>query len=501
MEDNNKPHDACHCDTPSSCEKNTQQPQSNKKRKKTFIVISGDGGGIKGIVPLTVLKEIAEATGTHLNDYAFAVTGCSTSSIALAGCIAPHDEKPQQPAFTEKDIRRFYFHNGPIIFPYAKQDWSDQQRSFIEGEKLRTKFNKYFNMLRRGNLYPIRNLRVVLETQFQDKKADDAIKPFFFPTTSFLENEAIWFTNVQEVAEKYPHVYWVPHMSLAQITEFCARPNVLYPFEEHTFTYFEKDETGEIVQREKTIIPTDGTYFAGSPEVEAYEFTKSMLSTQGYEEDEYRIVMLSLGTGKRKISHSIDDLNGKKHGFWSRHFGILGFFNSLSNTVEVALTQQFRARRGILKENMNRNGDLYFRFEGEIDTDKHDHPTSNLTNTTGENMNRLVEFAKNVMIGENRDDFETFIEVVKRSLADEPIEDIAKQRLKHYYHPLYEAPDPLPQEASAQEQSGWFSRWFSFGPQDKKDPQAANDENRHPQQPEKCPHNHHYRRTPHCRNC
>ena len=126
--------------------------------------------------------------------------------------------------------------------------------------------------------------------------------------------------------------------------------------------------------------------------------------------------------------------------------------------------------------------------------------TSNLTNPTGENMNRLVEFAKNVMIGENRDDFETFIEVVKRSLADEPIEDIAKQRLKHYYHPLYETPDPLPQQANASAQNGWFSRWFSFGPNDKHEPNAANDEHRQ-KQTEKCPHNHHYRRTPHCRNC
>ncbi len=410
---------------------------ANKKKQKTFIVISGDGGGMKGIVPLTVLSEVAKKTHVHASDYAFLLVGCSTSTIGASGIISPKEGTTNVPAYTENNIRGFYFHDGPIIFPDKKFNWTAKQKRFMLDDKLKPTRNSLFHFLLKGSIYSDKNLQAVLRKRFSDTKAKECIKPFVYPTTDFKNGETIWLTNAYEIARAHKDVYYVPEMKMRDIVEACVRPNFFFKYREMDIHYQTQEPDKSFKKRTKTIIPTDGSYFAGSPEAYAYHYAKTLLASQGYEEDEYRIVMLSLGTGEKAINHTTQELNGEE-GFWNRNFKGLAQFNALATSADLAMTLQFRARAEELRNTMWQNGDLLFKFEAPIDKNNPDHPDQSFANASRENLNKLVNFAHKDIIENNQQEFDTLIEVITRSLKNESIEDIARKRLKANYAPLKE---------------------------------------------------------------
>lgn len=440
------------------------QTNCKKKKKKTFIVVAGDGGGMKGINLLTLLHEISRQTGTKTSDFSFLHVGCSTSTLASGGLIVPSKDDRKKPHYDEKDIRKFYFQDGPIIFPHKKKDLSDYHRKMMKKRGLMHGDNQFLRFIFNGSFYNDKNLRAVLEDRFGDVKAKDCIQPFVFPTTDFKRGQPVWFTNSPEIADRFEDAYYVPDMKMADIIEACVRPNFFFRYKEMSFTHKAKNhETGRWEDQQLEIIPTDGTYFAGAPESYAYGFAKCLLAAKGYKEDEYRIVMLSLGTGKKLTNNTADELNGMK-GFWSKRFKSLAQLSGFATTADLALTLQFRARRAELKETMNRNGDLYFRFEAEIDPNNPQHPDGNISNASLDNMRKLVRFAKQVVIPENRAEFDTFVELVKRYKAGQDIEDIAEKRLNDYYKPLASKKANQPQKGN--HKKGFWSQLFGSNAND-----------------------------------
>jgi len=80
---------------------------------KLFKILSIDGGGIKGIFPAGLLKEIeAELCNGYLRDYFDMIAGTSTGGILAIGLSA-----------TEKarDLYDLYLENGEKIFPKPKK--------------------------------------------------------------------------------------------------------------------------------------------------------------------------------------------------------------------------------------------------------------------------------------------------------------------------------------------------------------------------------------------
>lgn len=441
-------------------EKENNTPE---KKKKTFIVISGDGGGMKGIVPLTILSEIAKKSKHHTSDYAFMLVGCSTSTIGTSGLIVPDENDDKKAAFTENNVRGFYFQDGPIIFPSNQFTWTERQQRFILDGDLKANKNSLFHFLLKGSIYEDRNLSAVLSKRFGDTRAKDCIRPFIFPTTDFKKGETIWLTNRYELAQTNEDAYYVPDMKMKDIVEACVRPNFFFKYKEMEIEYQTKDENGELQDHTKTIIPTDGSYFAGSPEAYAYHYAKTLLAAEGYEEDEYRLVVLSLGTGQQTISHTTQELNGEK-GFWRRTFRGLAQFNALATSADLALTLQFRARAAELRTSMWRNGDLLFKFDAPIDKNNPQHPDQSFTNASRKNLNQLVDFAHKDIIEANQEELNTFIEIVERSMRGEDIEDIAKKRLKKNYKPL----------RKPRSETRWsFRSWFNKGSSNDNTPQKS----------------------------
>ncbi|KAK0606510.1 hypothetical protein LWI29_038486 [Acer saccharum] len=93
---------------------------SYEKREK-ITVLSIDGGGIRGIIPGTILafleSKLQELDGpkARIADYFDIVAGTSTGGLVTTMITAPGKEG--RPMFAAKDINDFYFKHLPKIFP------------------------------------------------------------------------------------------------------------------------------------------------------------------------------------------------------------------------------------------------------------------------------------------------------------------------------------------------------------------------------------------------
>uniref|UniRef100_A0A0D9VUU9 Patatin n=1 Tax=Leersia perrieri TaxID=77586 RepID=A0A0D9VUU9_9ORYZ len=100
------------------------EPASASSPGQRVTVLAIDGGGIRGLIPGTILAFL-EATlqeldgpDARLADYFDCIAGTSTGGLITAMLAAPgHDGRP---LFAARDINRFYLENGPRIFPQKR---------------------------------------------------------------------------------------------------------------------------------------------------------------------------------------------------------------------------------------------------------------------------------------------------------------------------------------------------------------------------------------------
>ncbi|GMN34265.1 hypothetical protein TIFTF001_044888 [Ficus carica] len=86
-----------------------------------ITVLSIDGGGIRGIIPATILSflesELQKLDGedARIADYFDVIAGTSTGGLVTAMLAAPDEN--DRPLFAAKDIKDFYLQHCPKIFP------------------------------------------------------------------------------------------------------------------------------------------------------------------------------------------------------------------------------------------------------------------------------------------------------------------------------------------------------------------------------------------------
>ncbi|KAL3500310.1 hypothetical protein ACH5RR_039403 [Cinchona calisaya] len=86
-----------------------------------ITILSIDGGGIRGLIPATILafleSQLQELDGeeARIADYFDVIAGTSTGGLIATMLTAPNDKN--RPLYAAKDIKPFYFDNGPRIFP------------------------------------------------------------------------------------------------------------------------------------------------------------------------------------------------------------------------------------------------------------------------------------------------------------------------------------------------------------------------------------------------
>ena len=146
-------------------------------------VLTLDGGGIRGVIPATVLAEIEQRTGKRIAEMFDLIAGTSTGGILALALTAPAPADPNKPRYAAEELVSLYADKGKLIF----------SRSF--GYKLITLFGLF------GSKYAVRGLDKTLHTYFADSRLKEAVAEVLI-TSYDLESRDSWFIARHKAREQ-----------------------------------------------------------------------------------------------------------------------------------------------------------------------------------------------------------------------------------------------------------------------------------------------------------
>lgn len=334
---------------------------------KLVTILSIDGGGIRGIIPATILSflesQLQELDGedARLADYFDVIAGTSTGGLITAMLTAPNDN--HRPLFAAKDIRKFYLEHSPKIFP---------QKGGIFGSIL-----KMLKVIM-GPKYNGKYLRGIIRKELREIRLHQTLTKVVIPTFDIKLLQPTIFSTYE--VEKSPDLD-------ARLSDICistsAAPTYLPA---HQF----KNQDG----REFNLI--DGGVAANNPALVAIsQVTKHVFS----ENPDFlptkpmhhvQILVISLGTGSPKVEEKYSAKMAAKWGVlcWLLHgchsTPLLDVFTQASaDMVDFYISVFFQAQ----------SEDNYLRIQYQ----KKGGKDASVDVSTKENLNKLVEIGENLL--------------------------------------------------------------------------------------------------------
>ncbi|XP_049392749.1 patatin-like protein 2 [Solanum stenotomum] len=339
---------------------------------KLITILSIDGGGIRGIIPATILEylesQLQELDGedARLADYFDIIAGTSTGGLVTAMLTAPNKDK--RPMFAAKDIKPFYLEHGPKIFP--------QKGMLFFGSIMKTLKSLI------GPKYNGKYLHQVIKEKLGETYLHETLTNVVIPTFDIKNLQPTIFSTF-EAREK-------PLMD-AKLSDICistsAAPTYLPA---HYFKTQDKDDNFH----EFNLV--DGGVAANNPALVATsQVTKQIMA--GNPDffpikpiDYGRFLVISVGTGSAKVEQKYNAKIASKWGVlgWLLNGGstpIVDVFTQASgDMVDFHISVVFQALHS--EEN-------YLR----IQDDTLSGTDSSVDISTKENMNKLVEIGTNLL--------------------------------------------------------------------------------------------------------
>lgn len=178
--------------------------------RKKVKILSLDGGGLRGIIPVLILKRIEEITGKKIHELFDVIVGTSTGGIIACGLTCTKDGI--NPLLTIDKLIELYSTKGDIIFP-AKKNFITKSISSI---------NSIFNPK-----FSPKGLDGLLTEYFGDLTLVDTLKPVIVSSYDLKNNEIMMF--------KTRNAIWNKEKYNAKLKDVCratsAAPTYLPSFE------------------------------------------------------------------------------------------------------------------------------------------------------------------------------------------------------------------------------------------------------------------------------
>ncbi|KAL5223387.1 hypothetical protein ABZP36_028100 [Zizania latifolia] len=216
--------------------------RSSPDKDKLVTVLSIDGGGVRGIIPATIIFYLEEqlqkldGADARIADYFDVVAGTSTGGLLTAMLTAP--DKNGRPLFAAKDLAQFYIDHSPKIFP--------QKNGFI---------SKIAGTLRMvsGPKYNGKYLHELLRQQLGDTRLDNTLTNVVIPTFDIFNLQPTIFSSFEL---KYKPL---KNALLSDISISTSAAPTFFPAH-----YFEtKDDTNAENKRQFNLV--DGGVAANNP--------------------------------------------------------------------------------------------------------------------------------------------------------------------------------------------------------------------------------------------
>lgn len=289
------------------------------------IVLSIDGGGIRGIVPAQVLthverllKEVFEDSTMKIADHFDLIAGTSTGGILGIAYLMPEFGRPM---YTAEEVLNIYFERGDEIF-----DVPFYHKLTSAGGRLDEK-------------YPDKGLMETLEDYFGEVKLNELLKPTLFTAYDIKRRKAHFFT--QHKADDPDRNFYVKDVARAT----AAAP-----------TYF---EPAKIKSDAKKYYPlVDGAIYANNPAMCAYAELRHSFSTKENKVCAPEIKILSLGTGYSHQAYHYAQVKDWGAAKWAKPM-IDFMMAGVAETVDYQLCQ--------LYDSID-HPEQYLRVDGELPT-------------------------------------------------------------------------------------------------------------------------------------
>ena len=90
---------------------------------RTWRILSIDGGGIRGLIPATILADIEERTGKPIHKLFDLIAGTSTGAILTLGLTKPGESGKVE--YSAHNLRDIYERDAPMIFRHPASWWEN----------------------------------------------------------------------------------------------------------------------------------------------------------------------------------------------------------------------------------------------------------------------------------------------------------------------------------------------------------------------------------------
>lgn len=255
-----------------------------KIREKKFKILSIDGGGLRGIIPLQVVKKIEELTGKPIHKSFDLIAGTSTGGL-LACALTIQDFNSIEAdvrKFSLEQIEELYIQKGQEIFPTI--------HCFVKP------FKRIKNLFRPE--FDVKNLEKILDEYFGDNRLTNCLRHIFIASYNIHRDQPMFFTTRDAST--------IPNKN-SKIVEICRATSAAPTyFETHKFDYNSENVVcidGGLVMNNPTIGAL--VEVLGNNEYKHYKINGKSLSLGD-------ISILSLGTGRS--NKSINSTTSKKWG-------------------------------------------------------------------------------------------------------------------------------------------------------------------------------------------
>jgi len=320
---------------------------------KKIKILSVDGGGIRGIIPGTILAQLEKIlqrrskTGRKLGEYFDLVAGTSTGGILCCIYLMPGEDGKAK--YSAQDAVDLYIKNGEAIF-----DRTTAQKISSVGGILHQKYSQ-------DPLYEL------LTTYFGDATLDKLIRPSLITAYDITDRCAVFLTSADAHTDDIYNFY----------VRDVARATSAAP------TYF---SPAHIESMNKQIFSlVDGGMFANNPALCAYAEARKLYFSKLLNDPQKKdkptaadMIIVSLGTGSVKKRYHYDDFKRAGEIKWLEPV-IDILMSGNSETVAYQLTQMYLT----LEPENQKN---YYRLEPSLK-----EACSEMDEATPENIGNLYQ--------------------------------------------------------------------------------------------------------------
>jgi len=322
---------------------------------RKFRILSIDGGGLRGVVPLVILKKVEEITGKRITESFDLFAGTSTGGLISCAISIKDPLNPSQPLYTLDDIMDVYIKRGCEIFP--------------QYSTLANAIHKVTDMF--SPRYDTSGIEKVFRDVLKDYRLTDVMNNIIVGSYDLANNIPLFFKS-RIARNDFARDAWLYDVCRAT----SAGPAYL-PSYEFNYPYF-----GEHAGRNCI----DGGVFVNNPSMAALaEFSKNFkyyLPDSSAEKDiDYNnVFVLSLGTGSftDHIRKAGSEYKGEL--YWAQHI------------VDVMMRGVNRATDYAMNEMMEPGN--YLRLSISIDTEEH----SKMDNSSAETTQYLIKATNEQLI-------------------------------------------------------------------------------------------------------